>query len=213
MWKLRLKTLSYPFFFLLVTFRKGKIIPSFTRWNRKFPHGNIFITNQEDVWLHRLSDLFQELPLRKRLDILRYTSYEYFSGRIDRVKNYQKYGVIIPGIIMISITTECNLHCKGCFAQKYGNGRSIPLRVIDKAIKEMIGLGVRTFVISGGDPFLYPHLFDLIENNRKATFVIISNGTLIDQDIVKRIRKCRNIFPVLSLEGKRNTTDSRRGKG
>lgn len=44
-------------------------------------------------------------------------------------------------------------------------------------------------------------------------FPIFTNGTLIDDTYMKMFKKCRNLLPIFSMEGKEKQTDDRRGEG
>ena len=44
-------------------------------------------------------------------------------------------------------------------------------------------------------------------------FPIFTNGTFIDERCLTLFDRCRNLFPVMSIEGNREVTDARRGEG
>ena len=44
-------------------------------------------------------------------------------------------------------------------------------------------------------------------------FPIFTNGTYLDENYLELFGKCRNLIPVMSIEGSRELTDERRGKG
>ena len=44
-------------------------------------------------------------------------------------------------------------------------------------------------------------------------FPVFTNGTLIDRDYLELLDKNRNLIPIVSIEGKQETTDARRGAG
>ena len=47
----------------------------------------------------------------------------------------------------------------------------------------------------------------------RILFPIFTNGTYIDERHFKLFDKSRNLLPILSIEGNRELTDTRRGKG
>lgn len=67
--------------------------------------------------------------------------------------------------------------------------------------------------MSGGEPFLWPHLFKLVEKHSDVAFMLYTNGTLIDEEIAEKMRSAGNISAAISLEGGREATDARRGSG
>jgi radical SAM protein with 4Fe4S-binding SPASM domain len=93
----------------------------------------------------------------------------------------------------IEITNRCNLQCLHCF-----NNSGIP-RSNELTTKEILSLldtlsamGVLHVTFTGGEPFMHPDVFTIIEHARKAPMSvdIFTNGTLITEDMV---RKCKKI--------------------
>lgn len=133
-------------------------------------------------------------------------------GVPKRKRNEQKFGVRIPAAILIDPTEACNLHCKGCWAGKY-DINVMPFELFDRILNEAKELGIHFIVLSGGEPTLYPHLFDVATKHKDIAFMMYTNGTLIDEKIVEQLLKTGNISPVISLEGWEKETDERRGSG
>lgn len=48
---------------------------------------------------------------------------------------------------------------------------------------------------------------------KNILFPIFTNGTIIDEKYFSLFDKCRNLVPIMSIEGNREITDNRRGKG
>jgi len=67
--------------------------------------------------------------------------------------------------------------------------------------------------MSGGEPFAYPHLFEIAEKHNDMAFMIYTNGTLITDEVADKIVELGNIAPAISLEGWKEQTDARRGEG
>ena len=82
-----------------------------------------------------------------------------------------------------------------------------------KIIRESSELGVFSFVIAGGEPFLYPKLLSLCEEFRDNFFFILTNGTAIKEPHFKQLKKLPNTAIIVSIEGGEEDTDLRRGKG
>jgi len=75
-------------------------------------------------------------------------------------------------------------------------------------------LGVGIMLLAGGEPMT--RVDDLLTIAREVPdvlFPMFTNGTLLDDLLVRRIRKQRNVVPVISLEGYAAATDARRGEG
>jgi MoaA/NifB/PqqE/SkfB family radical SAM enzyme len=128
-------------------------------------------------------------------------------------------GVTVPPFLILSITSNCNLKCAGCYAAATGTlceQKSKPplnLEDWDRIIKEAADLGVFGFILAGGEPFLMPNLLDLCENFHDRLFLIVSNGTAIRDHDFERLKRLKNVVVMVSIEGDKENTDKRRGKG
>jgi len=54
---------------------------------------------------------------------------------------------------------------------------------------------------------------DLCEDFSDRLFVIFTNGTLLNENVIKRLNQSKNIAVVVSIEGDEHLTDLRRGNG
>ena len=129
-------------------------------------------------------------------------------------------GLIVPAFLILSITSQCNLGCAGCFAAATGtlsNGdqRSDQLDYDQwqKIISEASDLGVFFFVIAGGEPFMFPGLLDLCEGFDDRFFLIITNATAFKEEDYDRLEHISNVAIIGSIEGDELSTDERRGYG
>ncbi|HUW24114.1 MAG TPA: radical SAM protein [Patescibacteria group bacterium] len=123
-----------------------------------------------------------------------------------------------PGLLVISPTKACNLHCSGCYADSNQRGEKLDWLTLQRIIDEAKKLwGTNFFVISGGEPFLYQDqkkgILDLVERNQDVFFQLFTNGTLIDEGVAQRLGKAGNVTPGISIEGLKETTNRRRGPG
>ncbi|WP_035172059.1 radical SAM protein [Caldanaerobius polysaccharolyticus] len=124
----------------------------------------------------------------------------------------EKIGANVPSTILIDPTEICNLRCKGCWAGKY-EVNTMPFELFDRILNEAEELGINFIVLSGGEPTAYPYLFDIASKHKNTAFMMYTNGTLIDDKMVKKFLATGNISPAISLEGWEKDTDERRGKG
>lgn len=122
-------------------------------------------------------------------------------------------GVAVPWTILIDPTSACNLNCEGCWAGKYNKSDTLDFDTIDRVISEAKKMGIYFIVLSGGEPTLYPNLFDLCAKHDDVGFMMYTNGTLIDEKFADKMLEVGNITPAISLEGFKEQTDSRRGEG
>ncbi|HCC70177.1 MAG TPA: radical SAM protein [Bacteroidales bacterium] len=130
-----------------------------------------------------------------------------------------KHGMHPPSFITISPTKKCNLKCIGCYAASSPTTETtlnwtLLNRIMEDAYSNM---GMRFFVISGGEPLLYKSenktILDLAERWNDCFFLMYTNGTLINENIASRMVDLGNITPAISVEGYEAETDARRGNG
>ena len=128
---------------------------------------------------------------------------------------WQRDGVNIPPIIIFSVTTRCNLSCSGCYAQALHppSENEMSEAEIRRMMSEARELGVSFFVIAGGEPFLRPEIMEIMKDFPEILFLVFTNGLLIDEEMLGRFKKQRNVVPMVSLEGHAADTDGRRGEG
>jgi MoaA/NifB/PqqE/SkfB family radical SAM enzyme len=108
---------------------------------------------------------------------------------------------------------DCNLSCQGCYAADYKHSGQMDGETVSRIIAEARSIGICSFAILGGEPFLWKDLFKVLEDNPRTFFTIVSNGTLIDEAAVERIRQAGNAFPFVSLDGFQEHNDEWRGDG
>lgn len=140
-------------------------------------------------------------------------------AKLSEKSFFEKYKQNPPRLVTISLTKKCNLNCDGCYATSTTtDNEQIDWDTLNKLMDQLyIDMGMRFFVISGGEPFLYNSngnsLIDLAASRKDCYFLVYTNGTLINNDLAARIASCGNITPAISVEGFQPETDKRRGKG
>jgi MoaA/NifB/PqqE/SkfB family radical SAM enzyme len=130
-----------------------------------------------------------------------------------RKQKIEELGVNIPFTILIDPTSACNLRCEGCWAGAQTKHDTLSFELLDRILTEAKELGIYWIVMSGGEPFAYPHLFEIAEKHNDMAFMIYTNGTLINDETADKIAELGNIAPAISLEGWKEQTDARRGEG
>ncbi|MGB9858268.1 MAG: radical SAM protein [Dictyoglomaceae bacterium] len=126
----------------------------------------------------------------------------------------KKYGFPLPWFFVISPTARCNLNCIGCYAGEYIKDEGLSFEEVDRILTEAKNdLGIYFITISGGEPFVWPHLFKILEKHNDMYFLIYTNGTLINKEVAERLAEVGNAAPGISIEGFEKETDERRGPG
>ena len=128
---------------------------------------------------------------------------------------WKKEGVLVPPLMIISITNRCNLQCQGCYAHAihpFSEDEMTDARLFEM-VQEAAELGISIVMVAGGEPLLRPASFELAHRYPHILFPVFTNGLLIDQEKVERFKELCNLIPILSLEGQQVETDLRRGPG
>ncbi len=128
---------------------------------------------------------------------------------------WEENDVHVPPIMIFSVTDRCNLHCKGCYAQaidRSSKGEMSKAKVRN-IIEEARDLGISFMVIAGGEPFIRPEIVDIMKDFPEIIFLVFTNGLLIDDELLVKLRRQKNVVPLISLEGYADDTNERRGHG
>lgn len=128
------------------------------------------------------------------------------------------HGCSPPDFLTLSPGKTCNLKCIGCYADAGPTAEKLDWATLDRIVTDARNQwGTRFFVISGGEPFAYRQdgkgIMDLAERHQDCFFISYTNGTLITDQVARRLGALGNLSPSLSLEGLREKTDARRGPG
>jgi MoaA/NifB/PqqE/SkfB family radical SAM enzyme len=128
---------------------------------------------------------------------------------------YEKHGLQVPPYMIISITNRCNLQCKGCYskAQHRPIEKEISHDKLRSVITEAKDLGISFIFLAGGEPLMRPDILDITNDFPEIIFPLFTNGLLITDEIISRLRNQKNVIPVISIEGDETNTDNRRGYG
>ncbi|MFC2149094.1 radical SAM protein [Candidatus Auribacterota bacterium] len=110
-----------------------------------------------------------------------------------------------PLKVSLEITNMCNLSCIHCNVAGTKNmPGDLTASEWKNLIDELAGLKVFNLIISGGEPFMRPDIFELIEHIFKHHFRvrINTNGTLIDRNTARLLKQYDRIENIqVSLDG------------
>lgn len=120
---------------------------------------------------------------------------------------------IVPSVIAISPTMRCNYNCIGCYSRDRIDENELTTDEYDLLLKDAERFGVSTVVITGGEPFIRPDTLSLMLKHRNLLFVVITNGSFIDEETAKCISENGNRITLISIEGFIGDTDQRRKNG
>ncbi|WP_245523722.1 radical SAM protein [Treponema brennaborense] len=153
-------------------------------------------------------------------------------------QSHASSGEHVPPFLIASITDSCNLHCAGCYARenrictdggpngtgscgtgncgggdRFGGKTPLTAETWERLFIEAESLGVGFILLAGGEPLLRRDVLERAAGRPSVLFPVFTNGTLIDASYAAFFARNRNLVPVLSIEGGKETTDRRRGSG
>ena len=138
------------------------------------------------------------------------------SGKRQELANQGEH---IPPFLIASITSQCNLHCAGCYSRcNHATVDAEPVRQLTgeewlKIFEEADDIGVSFILLAGGEPMLRRDIIEAAGKRQNILFPIFTNGTYMDRQYMELFDRCRNLIPILSIEGGKEVTDARRGAG
>ena len=131
----------------------------------------------------------------------------------------EKAGEHIPAFLIASITSSCNLHCAGCYARAVHScadtepAAQLTAEEWDSVFEQAEEMGISFILLAGGEPMIRRDVLEKAGSRQNILFPIFTNGTLMDDTYIRMLKKCRNLVPIFSIEGKKMQTDARRGAG
>ena len=131
----------------------------------------------------------------------------------------KKRGEHIPPFLIASITSQCNLHCAGCYSRcNHATVDAEPVSQLTseewlKIFNEADELGVSFILLAGGEPMLRRDIIEAAGERPNILFPIFTNGTFMDDKYRELFDNHRNLIPIMSIEGEKEITDARRGAG
>ena len=98
------------------------------------------------------------------------------------------------------ITSKCNFNCPYCGV--YSKCEDLPTDMMIKIAKNIGNLGVKAVIIAGGEPFLRKDIFEILQvfKDYPLDVYLLTNGSLINDEAVKKLMEYSNVGIRLSLE-------------
>jgi len=117
----------------------------------------------------------------------------------------------IPSLryLELQITNRCNLRCLHCYIAE-ASRQDLSKKQIQKVFEEFEEIQGLRLLLSGGEPLLHPHFWEINDLLQKYAFrtILLSNGTLVTQEVAKRL--CVHEVQI-SLDGMEEGHESLRG--
>ncbi|MCL5035685.1 MAG: PqqD family peptide modification chaperone [Chloroflexi bacterium] len=138
------------------------------------------------------------------------------------IKHLEDRGFFSPGVpgdggfsgLYLEVTGRCNLSCRYCYNSPPVN-EDMPEDIARSVILQAKEAGAKFLVIGGGEPLLYPGIWDMLEfGSSILSTALVTNGVLLDDESCIRLAEIPGLSIQLSLEGvKAGTHEAMRGKG
>jgi uncharacterized Fe-S cluster-containing radical SAM superfamily protein len=119
--------------------------------------------------------------------------------------------------------TLCNLTCRHCFITCSPHNHAfgfLDLAAVKSALEESVGLGVKEYYFTGGEPFLNPDMVAILEATlRYGPATVLTNGTVFKNAWLARLASAEAASPYslefrVSIDGfSPQTNDPVRGEG
>ncbi len=91
----------------------------------------------------------------------------------------------------LTVNRKCNLRCGWCYAQDQSiDQQDMPLSLATQIIAFQQEIGVEQVIIIGGEPTIYPYLFEVIDlyTSKKIKPILVTNGKkLSDSEFAKKL--------------------------
>lgn len=122
--------------------------------------------------------------------------------------------------ISLQVAKQCNLRCKHCYASAgEANENELSTDQLIELIEKASSFSETkecNFIITGGEPFTRKDILSIINfaMSRFKNVVVITNGLLLSENLIKELSKIENLTLQVSLDGaKRETHEYLRGEG
>jgi len=114
--------------------------------------------------------------------------------------------------VLLELTYGCNLDCTFCYNDLNLRGRRVSLEQYRSLLDELAIMNVMSLTLSGGEPLLYKHFWEVGAHAREKGFVIKvkSNGVPLNRRNAQRLKAEVDPFIVeMSLHGARPQSHDR----
>ncbi len=145
-----------------------------------------------------------------------------YSNLFDRARNLytslsynDKYGrAKIPFRYFLELTYRCNLNCPYCYIGEERKKQELTTEEWKHVINQFPFYSIATLV--GGEPLVRNDFIDILAYTSKKIMNkvhVVSNGILINDEIINAFRKYKLLLLSVSLDGYETNHDKNRGQG
>jgi MoaA/NifB/PqqE/SkfB family radical SAM enzyme len=131
---------------------------------------------------------------------------------VHKHKRRIRRGQFFPPFLYVSVINSCNLRCQGCWVDVSHKQQTLAPGAFHRLVREAKQMGNVFFGIVGGEPFMHPHLLDMLAEHPDCYFQVFTNGHFITPERARQMWRLGNVTPLVSVEGTAIVSDQRRGR-
>lgn len=137
-------------------------------------------------------------PWRLNYDLTKYI----ITNRINKVEKY-------PLVLMLEPTHLCNLACSGCGRIREYADTIRDMMTLEDCLRSVDECPAPVVTITGGEPFLYPHIHELVKGvlDRGRHIMFCTNALLMEQNL-DLMQPHPNLTFNVHMDGLEETHDS-----
>jgi len=114
-------------------------------------------------------------------------------------------------VVIWNLIRRCNLTCRHCYATSADIDfkGELTTQEVRRVMADLRRFGVPVLILSGGEPLMRPDIFDLAQHAKALGFYVAlsTNGTLIDESNLPRIRDAGFDYLGISIDGLEESHD------
>jgi len=114
-----------------------------------------------------------------------------------------KFSSTMRPVITWNITNRCNLRCSHCYMDAgSGYGSELDDSETLEVVERIAELSPPLVILSGGEPLVRENLFEVASmiRSRGIKLALSTNGTLIDREVAKKLRRTGFIYVGISID-------------
>lgn len=115
------------------------------------------------------------------------------------MSDYTHLLAMSPLLVQIELTEACNLRCRFCYNSQKPRYNQNVYKMLDILAEQ----GVMQVTLTGGEPLMHPDFFGILNYavSKFPNVMILSNGSLMTDDIVERIADSGVMSVSISIHG------------
>ena len=114
--------------------------------------------------------------------------------------------MIVPETVFWEVTSKCNFNCVHCYqGEKKGGTTRLSKETALSFVDMLHDGGIKTLLFMGGEPMVYPYLYDLVKKSGKYGYGlhagVLTNGSLLTQSTVEKLKTSGVSAVQIGLDG------------